>query len=401
MAAYEPHIDGLRGIAITAVLFFHCGFASAGHGFLGVDVFFVISGYLITGLLLREAQQTGSISLRHFYLRRARRLLPNLFALLLVTGLAAPLFMNHEEVAQLGKSLIATTVYLSNVFFYRQSGYFSPAAEELPLLHTWSLAVEEQFYFVWPAIILGCCALWRGRDNFRMLFVVAAIGAASAIFFAILDTPDPDASFYFSPARVWQFAAGALLAIARPLPAVGRIADRQSVARKIAVGCAVVVLGYVVTFGARTEHDTIVGPLAVVAATVTLLAMCRAHGQGIVARALQSTFANFLGKTSYSVYLWHWPVIVFYRFGNPGAENNFDRFFCLFLSIGVGVAAYYLVEAPIRRGQRLPFLDSPIHALVFFWLVFHAFAGGRTTALADWTNDLFAEIGSLVYVGRK
>ena len=363
---YQSHIDGLRSVAVTAVLLFHCGFGFAKHGFLGVDIFFVISGYLITGLLINELGRTGTISFPTFYLRRARRLLPNLFAMLFATTLVAPLLMNAEELRQLGKSVIATAIYVSNVYFYRQTGYFTPAAEEFPLLHTWSLAVEEQFYFVWPLLVIACFVLVRRWRWCRPVWIIGFAGVASLIGFVVLNHVSSEAAFYLTPARVWQFAFGAVLALLRAAASPRTLSTLNPTRHRALVYVATATLLWVLARGAGAMYATITEPIIVVAITTILLALCGAASTDLVSRALRSPLANYLGRTSYSLYLWHWPVVVFYRFGSPGPIHVFDRIACLALSIALGLAAYHLIENPIRLATRLPMLGRPKAALAGF-----------------------------------
>lgn len=217
---YRPEIDGLRAIAVIPVIFFHAGFSQFSGGFVGVDVFFVISGYLITTIIVTQ-MQAGTFSLRPFYERRARRILPALFLVTLCCVPFALVWMTPEQLRSFGKSMIAVALFVSNIFFWRESGYFTPAADEKPLLHTWSLGIEEQFYVVFPVLMI---LLWRfgQRTIVFLLFLSAIPSFLLAQFGSYLR---PEAAFYLIFSRSWELAIGAITAmymvrpikIARPL----------------------------------------------------------------------------------------------------------------------------------------------------------------------------------------
>ena len=204
---YRPEIDGLRALAVVPVLLFHAGFGLVSGGFAGVDVFFVISGYLITAIIHREIGD-GNFSIARFYERRARRLAP---ALLLVCAVSIPfalMWMLPGELNSFGKSLYAVNLFASNFFFWDQTGYFAPSTALLPLLHTWSLAVEEQFYLVFPLLLL----LLQRYSRATLLKVVSALVLLSFAATQIFANLDPAANFYLLPSRFWELGVGALLA---------------------------------------------------------------------------------------------------------------------------------------------------------------------------------------------
>ena len=203
---HRRDIDGLRAVAVLPVILFHAGLPGLTGGWLGVDVFFVISGYLITGLLL-EAHHAGGISLSGFYERRARRILPALFVMLAVTTLVALMWLPPQELADYGASLGLTGAFLSNLWFMTQTGYFANAADVHPLLHTWSLAVEEQFYLVFPLLLMGLLR-WR----VPLLPVLIGLGVLSLGLAIWAIGPYPDQVFYFPLARAWELLIGAVQA---------------------------------------------------------------------------------------------------------------------------------------------------------------------------------------------
>ena len=204
---YRQEIDGLRAVAVIPVVLFHAGFEIFSGGYVGVDVFFVISGYLITSILIRELEQ-GEFSLVRFYERRARRILPALFFMMLVCIPFAWAWMTPSQIEDFGRSLVAVSLFASNILFWRKIDYFAPAAEENPLLHTWSLAVEEQYYMFFPLFLL---LAWRfGRT--RVFYMIAAIAAASLLFANGAGATMPVANFYLAPTRAWELLAGSLCA---------------------------------------------------------------------------------------------------------------------------------------------------------------------------------------------
>jgi len=205
---YRPEIDGLRAVAVVPVILFHAGFAAFSGGFVGVDVFFVISGFLITRILIADLG-AGRFSLLDFYDRRARRILPALVFVILAILPLAWLWMTPDEALSFGRSIVAVTLFVSNVLFWREMDYFSPAAEEQPLLHTWSLAVEEQFYLLFPLVLL---VAWRlGRRGPAGLVVAGAL--ASLVLSEWGWRTYPDAAFYLAPTRAWELLAGAAVAL--------------------------------------------------------------------------------------------------------------------------------------------------------------------------------------------
>lgn len=206
-ARYRADIDGLRALAILPVVGFHAGLPGIGGGFVGVDVFFVISGYLITGILL-EAIAAGRFSVAEFYKRRALRILPALSLMLLATGLAAWAVMLPNQFLATGRSIVATALFASNLYFWQSSGYFAAASGVKPLLHTWSLAVEEQFYVVFP-LFLVLVARFAAR---RVVPAIGLVTLASFLLGLVLLPRWPEATFYLLPTRVWELGLGALIA---------------------------------------------------------------------------------------------------------------------------------------------------------------------------------------------
>lgn len=203
--SYRPDIDGLRAFAVSAVVLFHCGFYGLSGGFIGVDIFFVISGYLITSLLIRDLTK-GDFSLTAFYAKRIRRLYPALVFTLFITLIGGYFIFMPDEFKELGQSAVSVVTYLSNIFFWLKSDYFDGPSELKPLLHTWSLAVEEQFYIIFPLIMILVFKLHKKFRNLA-LFALLLLSLIACTLYVHIDN---SAAFFFMPFRIWEFLAGAM-----------------------------------------------------------------------------------------------------------------------------------------------------------------------------------------------
>ncbi|MBO9464088.1 acyltransferase [Tropicibacter sp. R15_0] len=337
---YRSDIDGLRAFAVLSVVLYHFGLPLKG-GFVGVDVFFVISGFLIGGLLWREYDSAGRIWLMNFYVRRFRRLAPAFFAMVLVTGAFAWVILLPFEFREFGKSAIAATVYLSNVLFYRQAGYFDAASEEKPLLHTWSLAVEEQFYIFLPLLIL---LLGRSR---RML-LIALIGCwILSLAACILMTPShPMAAFYLFPFRAWEMLTGVLLAI------WGYETDRDWRGYAVLSWLGAALLMASVLF--IPAGPLFPGILALVPVIGTALLLANGTGRNQINKLLCHPIAVFFGLISYSLYLWHWPVYTLSTYLRGHHANLAESALWMVLSVALAWLSWKFVETPVRQARRLP-----------------------------------------------
>ena len=281
---YRSDIDGLRAIAVLAVVVYHFGFPGLPGGFTGVDVFFVISGFLIGGILWREREAMGRIRLGRFYLRRFRRLAPAFFVMALVTTALASALLLPFEFREFGKTLIAATVYLSNVLFFRQAGYFDAASEDKPLLHTWSLAVEEQFYIVLPLLLL----LFARRRG-ALIWTLALIWAASLAASVLLTPHLPTATFYLFPFRAWELLSGVLLAIWGC--ETGRRWRGYAALSWLGLG---LVAASIILIPAGPQFP---GLLALVPVLGTVLLLANGTGRNTVNRALSSPVPVFSGAS--------------------------------------------------------------------------------------------------------
>jgi len=338
--SYRREIDGLRAIAVLAVIFFHARFPFFSGGFVGVDVFFVISGYLITSILLADLQ-SDRFSLVGFYERRARRILPALFCVLAVTAIVAPFFLLPKELADFSESVTHVVLFLSNVYFYNNTGYFDTAAELVPLLHTWSLAVEEQYYIVFPLVL---ALMWR-RSRALIFPVLLATAAASLAYSAYKVETNVDAAFFLTPSRIWELLVGALVAshghrLRVPLPA----------AQAGSLGGAGLVLYSIFFFDDNTPFPG-VHALAPVIGTA-LVIQCASPATWI-GRVLATSPLVGMGLISYSAYLWHQPLFAFAR-QESIAEPSIAMFAGLIIAtLGISYLSWRFVERPFRDKQRI------------------------------------------------
>lgn len=335
---YRREIDGLRTIAVLPVLFSHAGFAFFQGGFLGVDVFFVISGYLITGIIHDEIAN-GTFSFRRFYERRIRRILPALYVVMVASLVAGWFLMSADAYQNLGQSLFATTAFSNNILLTRTSGYWDMESSFKPLLHTWSLGVEEQYYFIVPVVILAISRYFRDRAALSM----ALIGAASFLACLYLYQRFPAANFYLLPTRAWELAVGGWAATIR-LP------ERNSAALSGFGFVLVIATMVLLPEGYPTPSQITVLP---VAGTVLVLMYCRSSGP--VYRLLTSSPFVAVGLISYSMYLWHQPLFAFLRIASSETPPLWQFGVMIVLTIILATLSWKYIEAPFRDRSRLSF----------------------------------------------
>ena len=325
---YRPDIDGLRGVAIVIAVGFHAGLIFRG-GFIAVDMFFVISGFLITSLVTRELA-SGQFRFSTFWMRRVRRLLPALVVATLATCLLGGLFLLPEDLADLGRCLSLHSVMLANWYFYTTSGYFQAAAAQKPFLHYWSLAVEEQFYLIYP------CLLWLGLR--RSLLI---LGLASFVLTTQWVQHDAQAAFYLLPTRTWELLLGAGIAM-RPMEIPARLRPLASWTGLLGILAASLLF--------RDDKLTWPGWATLVPCLLTAL-MIVAHRPMDTpgARWLCSPWLRHLGVISYSWYLWHWPMIAFYRYWRLESVPVWVRLVWFFAGYLLARISYRYVETPFRK----------------------------------------------------
>ena len=356
--AYRPDIDGLRAIAVLAVLGYHAFPQYFPGGFVGVDVFFVISGFLISAIIFKHLSRQD-FSLADFYARRARRILPAL-CLVLAACLAFGYYvLLPDEFQTLGKHMTAAAGFAANLSFWRDSGYFATAADANPLLHLWSLGIEEQFYLAWPLFVL---VLWKRR--FNIVVIVGLLTLASFALNLALVTPKPTADFYFPLSRFWELGLGCMLAAAeraQPGQRITRAGLRYLIPAPVrALGGQLSVIGVALIAVAIFSYDSHTPFPGVAAVLPTAGAMCviaAPRGSWFSDRMLAARAMVFVGIISYPLYLWHWPILSYAFILHAGPLPFAIRAAAVLLSFALATLTYKLLELPIRRqrGVRVSF----------------------------------------------
>jgi peptidoglycan/LPS O-acetylase OafA/YrhL len=353
-ATYRPHLDGLRALAVYLVLLFHAGSSWFPGGYVGVDVFFVLSGFLVTQLLLRDIVARDSIRFGRFYSRRFRRLLPAAFVALMVTAVVYTAIASPAEVLAAVGSFKAAFLYSTNWYFVHQStNYFGADVTTSPVLHFWSLAVEEQFYLLWPLLLGGAFVVTRRMDparRTRTIAIAVAIGAlASAAWALSLRSSDPNRAYYGTDTRAYELLAGALLAL---VPASVVYVRRY---RRIAKLAAVAAVGLLLIVASSWLHlDAIERGIAITLITCVGIVALEAADGGVAKRLLSTPTAVYLGKISYGTYLWHWLVIlVAIRTFHLSALSTIGV--SALVATALAALSYEILEHPIRASR---FLDG-------------------------------------------
>ncbi|MCE9621433.1 MAG: acyltransferase [Actinomycetia bacterium] len=357
---FRGDIEGLRAIAVVIVVLFHARVGPFEGGFIGVDVFFVVSGFLITSLLLREAEAEGKVSLAAFWARRARRLLPASLVVIVATLIAARILLNPLDQRDITDDAFAATFFAVNfVFGFLRVGYFASQQSPSPLLHYWSLAVEEQYYFVWPVVV--ALLVHRGRRVFgdpasmrRRIGIVLAIVWVPSFIACVTYSNDTEWAFYMLPTRAWELATGALVAVA--LPRLRRISKQvRAIFGWLAlIGLAAATMGIdqVMTIGGKVMSYPSAIALAPVLTTAVLLAFGDVRRNVGPSRLLALPPLQWIGGRSYAIYLWHWPLLVIgeVRWGplSAGARGGLAL-----ASVALAAVSYVIVENPIRHNPRL------------------------------------------------
>jgi peptidoglycan/LPS O-acetylase OafA/YrhL len=363
---YRPALDGVRAVAVLAVIAYHVAPDSASGGFLGVDVFFVLSGYLITGLLLDEHARTGRISMPRFWARRARRLLPAVLVLVAVTAVVVQHVSPIASLPERRDDLLGTLFYYANWHFIASDqSYFASYAGASPLRHTWSLAIEEQFYLVWPLLLVGLMFLARGRRRLLLAVIVAGIAVSAVELALAYDTTNPSRSYFGTDSRAYTLLVGAALALllrGRAQPSAGR-------AKQLATwACVPIVLAVAAAFLVVSDQSRYYywgGALVFSLVVAAALWSVETAPRSIVGAALSLRSVRWIGMISYGLYLWHWPMLLWLS-GSPrlsslsGRERQLAEVAATFAA---ATASFYLLERPVRTG-RVPWLRSSIRRLV-------------------------------------
>lgn len=372
--AYRPDVDGLRAFAVISVLIFHFFPESLKGGFAGVDVFFVISGYLVTKIIFRQMEQ-GRFSLSEFYFNRARRLFPSLFVVLLAVFLAGWLFLFSSEFLALARHLLAGAFFASNILLFTESGYFDSSSDLKPLLHLWSLGIEEQFYFLWP-FCMGTLFIFLKR---RMALVLMFLSLVSFVFCVGMTKVRPDLAFYMLPARLWELAAGGVLAVSGGYQGLARDALGVKVSRAWFAGLANVLpwLGFLMilfSFFCFHRGNGFPGWRAAIPVLGTLLVLAGGVSSSLN-RILAYPVFVYIGLISYPLYLWHWPLISYAHIvRGVGGVSFWQKIFLIALSFALAAFSYEVLEKRFKKARFSPFMA----ALLCIAMVLFALLGAGT-----------------------
>lgn len=363
---YRPDIDGLRAVAVLPVVLFHADVAGLSGGYVGVDIFFVISGFLITTIIHREISQ-GRFSILRFYERRARRILPALFTVICATLLASYYLSMPTEFTDTARSAIATVLFVSNFLFWSETGYFSPGIFSQPLLHTWSLAIEEQFYIFFPPLMLLLARLRLPVRAIIAILTLLSLGLSVAT-----TAMRPEMAYFLLPWRAWELGIGAFVALS-----MEQIRLHRPLREILSAAGLFAILVAVISFDETTVFPGAAALLPVGGAA--LIIACGARGDTLVARLLSTRPMVWIGLISYSLYLWHWPVIVFYQQLTFARPDGLGVGLVVGLSMALAWASWAWVEAPFRSGSswRLGLSRARIFALLALGM-----AGIATLSLA-------------------
>jgi len=345
---YRPEIDGLRAIAVIPVILFHFNNELLPGGFIGVDVFFVISGFLITSIILKE-YKGGTFSFTGFWLRRIRRILPALIVMVLTTLVVGTIFLYAPDISNLGTQGIASLLSFANISHWLIAGdYWGYAAETSPLLHTWSLSVEEQFYLFFPLLLI----LILKNFNKWLFFTFLAFSLLSVLSFIYGTKVHPTATFYLIPTRAWELGIGALLAILF-FEKYLLLEDFTNNLFLSVIGISLILLSYVFISGEKGVSPFLIIP--VFGATLTI-AFAK---DNLVNSCLSFPPVVYIGKISYSLYLWHWPVLVISKQLSLKHNVSFNSALILSVIFLISILSYHFIEVPTRRNNKIvPYILS-------------------------------------------
>jgi len=333
--SYRPDIDGLRAIAVLAVLFFHLDFSMFSGGYVGVDVFFVVSGFLITKIIVSEHSQS-TFTFKKFYIRRIRRLAPAFIVTMIATLILAILLFSPAKLERFGVEFSSASVAASNFFYWLESGYFDIESKYKPLLHTWSLGVEEQFYLIWPFLTIIFLKYFNKKQIFRIYLTLSLLSLVYAEYFLYRQST---AAFYLLPSRVVEFSIGAMLVLHKDTQ------EKTNLILKNGLSILGIVLLFY-SFVGLSDSTRFPGLFSLPVALGTALIIYSKNS--FINTLLSTKTLVFTGKISYSLYLIHWPLIVFYTYKNSNGPDTFAKCAIIAVSIITAIFFYYLIEKPFR-----------------------------------------------------
>ncbi len=367
MLRYRPEIDGLRALAVIPVILFHFNIPGFHGGFVGVDIFFVISGYLITSLIMKELQE-GTFSFLHFYERRIRRLVPAAVVVVTISYLLAYQIFLLEEFRSFGKSIVAFTLLHSNIHFFNSSGYFDTSSQLKPILHTWSLSVEEQFYVLFPPLLLLLFSKVR-QYLFHLILLLFLLSLVVSIYTV---SKHPDFAFYMLPSRAWELLLGAMLAVGI-FPVIRRklLSNAASL-----TGLAMIIVSMAI-YDENTAFPGVAALLPCVGSALIIWA--NSNRQDVSGKLFSWKPLVFIGVISYPLYLWHWPLFVFYRYVIDRNLYLYEAFGLVLVTFVLSYLTYRFIEQPVRQRRilsaRRPIFVSALAVSIAFIFV------GRVTDL--------------------
>lgn len=364
---YRPEIDGLRAVAVIPVILFHFGMSWVDGGYIGVDIFFVISGFLITSIILKDYQH-GVFSLKDFWLRRVRRILPVLILMVIVTLIVGKQLLYAPDISNLGSQGIAALLSFANISQWLQSGnYWGYTAENSPLLHTWSLSVEEQFYLIFPLLIILVLRYFKKW----LIPIVCALSVFSLLLFFYGSKNHPDATFYLVPTRAWELGAGALIALF--------LYHKQLQVKSSQFLSSVGLIAILGSFYFLNGNTGITQFLFIPVGGAVLIILFSQSEQSWVNRFLSLKPIVYVGKISYSLYLWHWPVLVLSKNLTLKTGIEYPTIGLLALIIVLSVLSYHFIEMHTRRNTKV----TPYILITLFLGVIYSFTISRSNSFED------------------
>lgn len=335
---FREDIQGLRALAVLSVVIYHISPFHLPGGFIGVDIFFVISGYLIIGQIYKKVLE-NRFAFKEFYVKRFKRLFPAYFATVAISSVFAFIYFLPGEFTNYSWSLISSCLYISNFYFYTKSGYFDTELQGSPLLHTWSLSVEEQFYALVPILLVVCYKFFK-KKSVLALILVAAISFLLCIYFSRTDI---SFAFFSSVTRFWQFILGGLVSIY-----AHQLTKQKAVSEVVSIMSIVTLVACCFLM----SHDDFPGIKAIIPTLATTLVLAFGKSSYYTYKLLAIRPAKFFGDISYSLYLWHWPVIIFYILHFERDLTAKDKVIVFVLSTALGILSYYFIEERFRRGKQ-------------------------------------------------